>query len=197
MEPNDQDRARANVVRLRDATSPEETILPLTEMSEYAREEPCFVHQKALIDAGGITSILEVMEIQLNAGVQAKCCSTLQRLAFDDIDLKVILVEADGIPAIIRAMNRYPNDAEVQLAACSLLEDLSWDAKITRKIVHAAGMLALDQAIENFPNDKGITRLARRAKQNLIRVEEHMEAWRDGDLAHWTEYGTGFLDPDP
>ena len=107
------------------------------------------------------------------------------------------LVEADGILPVIRAMNRYPNDAEVQLAACKLFEDLSWDAKITRKIVHAAGMLALDSAIDSFPNDDRIASLARRAKLNLIEVEEKMEAWRYGDLAPWTEYGSNFLDPDP
>ena len=77
MEESSNDEARAKVSHLQVASSPAETIAALTEISEYAKEEPFYDHQKAIIDAGGITSILDVMEVQLNAGVQAKCCSTL------------------------------------------------------------------------------------------------------------------------
>jgi len=88
-------------------------------------------------------------ELRLSSTIQAKCCSALRYLVIDDNQM---LSEAEGIDSIMKALYQHQKVLNDQLEGLRLLENLSWDARITRDIVEAGGLIALNDAMGFFPS---------------------------------------------
>jgi len=136
----------------------------------------CFVDEPALLRAGLIVIVMDVMSAYTNsAEIQEKSCAVLAKLASsENIQITLSIVETDGITHIVRALGAFPSNKGVTSQASRALAHLSTDDE-TRILVSAlGGITSLVSAVDNFANDQVLLESAFSALLNLTSdVPEH------------------------
>jgi hypothetical protein len=105
-----------------------------------------------------------------DSAVQMGGCGTFQNLVWGNDENGTRIVQAKGVPAIINAMQRHADLAEMQEWACGALYLLALgeDSDVKDAILDAHGLTNIAAAIENHRDDAGIREKARNALARLL-----------------------------
>lgn len=104
-----------------------------------------------MMEVGVISAVVNAMQAHTNvATVQEKGCGVLSNLAATDDEIRIRIVQEEGLDAIVMAMVIHADNRAVQDRACSVLKRLAIGPNITAmQAVNVVGLV--HQASESFP----------------------------------------------
>jgi len=98
---------------------------------------------------GGIVAVIDGMTANGgNANIQEKGCNILRRLAAYHLEIKLTIVESDGVDAVLNNMMTHSANEAVIREACSALSVLCVDKQTRTFIIQQGGVLLLENAME-------------------------------------------------
>jgi hypothetical protein len=98
-------------------------------------------------------------------------CSMLSQWAIADTYYKVVITKYRGIPVIIRAMEAFPDDEDIQGTCCTILTSLTNKVQIFQE----GGVDAFLHAMTNHPTSIVVQSAALEGLSALMPLVQHLE----------------------
>eukprot|EP01156_Anaeramoeba_ignava_P013725 Anaeramoba_ignava/a607419_41.p1 GENE.a607419_41~~a607419_41.p1 ORF type:complete len:681 (+),score=237.09 a607419_41:49-2043(+) len=116
--------------------------------------------EKEMIDQVSIDSVLNFMKkFPLASDIQEISCFILEKIAEEDADDLIKIVDSDGMDLVIDSMNNFPNDPKIQEVAIDAIITFLRKPKrkkYQKKIKEIKGIEAIIKSMNSFPNNKEI-----------------------------------------
>jgi len=124
-------------------TSPNQLALCLKKIGDWSFSGD--THCKETAAGGGIAAIVNAMK------------RALVNLAGSDENNRVLIATTGGIYAVIEAMGRYPQEAEVQHQGCRALANLAFNNDNNKVLIATTGGISvLLEAMRQHPQDSKV-----------------------------------------
>jgi hypothetical protein len=144
-------------------------------------------HRQTALQLGAPLAIVQAMRRQttatnfiesnsttltLSAKLQKDACATLAALCFHKLhDTRRHIIEIGGLDSCLEALQRFPDDVEVQVAGCNLIGSLWLRPDVRKQVVDQGGLQAVLQAMARHKKAELVQSVGCKALFTLLRLE--------------------------